>query len=341
MEKRFREGDFIETKQGLIFDVKGLIHPPNKVIAFIRYYPDRTGERKRDKGRLYEKVYSLSRRYEWLRKNFPEYLVYDPVFDEVLCEVPINHVKEHYMPVEALKELRKAEELDDLEHAVLEMASLLKSSAHIPWDSIGASGSIMAGLHTTRSDIDLVVYGSKNCWKAYSAIKSLFEESSCPLKPYSLYDLKKLFDFRSKDTMVSFEDFAKTEFRKILQGKFGERDYFIRFVKDFNEIDEGYGDVRYKNCGHAKVEALVVDDSEAIFTPCTYKIEDVKVIEGPKLQPIKEIVSFRGRFCEQARKGEIVVAQGKIEHVIDYRRGGEYFRLLLGNKPSDYMILKH
>jgi predicted nucleotidyltransferase len=90
-----------------------------------------------------------------------------------------------------------------------------------------------------------------------------------------------------------------------------------------------------------KIEAVVVDDSEAIFTPCTYKIEDVKIVEGPKLQPITEIASFRGRFCEQARKGEAVVAQGKLEHVTDHRSGEEYFRLLLGNKPTDYMILKH
>jgi len=51
-------------------------------------------------------------------------------------------------------------------------------------------------------------------------------------------------------------------------------------------------------------------------------------------------VSFLGRFCEQAKKGERVRAQGKVEHVRDYRKNNEYFRLLIGNKPSDYMILK-
>lgn len=341
MEKRFREGDFIETKHGLIFDVKGLVHPPDKIVAFIRYYPSKAGERRRSKLRRYEKVYSLSKRYEWLKRNFPEYLVYDPIFDEVLCEVPISHIKRHHMPVKVLERLRKSENLDEMERAVLEMASLLKSSACIPWTAIGASGSIMAGLHTPSSDIDLVVYGSENCWKVYSAIESLFGEPSSPLKPYSLDELQKLFDFRSKDTIVCFEDFVKTELRKVLQGKFNGRDYFIRFVKDFSEIGERYGDIRYKNYGYAKIEALVTDDSEAIFTPCTYKIGNVKIVEGPKLQPIKEIVSFRGRFCEQAWNGETVVAQGKIEHVVDYRKGCEYFRLLLGNRPEDYMVLKH
>lgn len=340
MEQQFREGDFIETKHSLIFDVKGLVHPPNRVIAFIRYYPSKAGERK-GKKQSYKKVYSLSRRYEWLKKNFPEYLVYDQVFDEVLCEVPVIDIKKHHTPVEVLERIRNRENPDSLEYMILEMASLLKSSARVPWNSIGASGSVMAELHTSNSDIDLVVYGSKNCRRVYSAIETLLKDPHCPLKPYSLNELKELFDFRSRDTFVSFEDFVKTESRKVLQGKFMGRDYFIRFVKDFGEISEKYGDFRYINCGYAKIEAVVVDDSEAIFTPCVYKVEDVKIVKGPKLQPISEIASFRGRFCEQARKGETVVAQGKIEHVADNRSGEEYFRLLLGNKPADYMILKH
>ncbi len=33
------EGDFIETYENLIFDVKGVLHPIDKIIAFIRYIP--------------------------------------------------------------------------------------------------------------------------------------------------------------------------------------------------------------------------------------------------------------------------------------------------------------
>jgi len=64
----------------------------------------------------------------------------------------------------------------------------------------------------------------------------------------------------------------------------------------------------------------------------------VKNLEGPRVEPIEEIVSFRGRFCEQARKGETVIAQGKVEKV-QREENREHFRLLLGNKVSDHMIL--
>src|SRR3990170_8613289 len=84
-----REGDLIETFDGNIFDVKGLVHPPRKVIAFIRYTHTQRGDRKKGKV-AYQKVYPLHERYELLKERFPQYLVHDPVFNELLCEVSIN-----------------------------------------------------------------------------------------------------------------------------------------------------------------------------------------------------------------------------------------------------------
>ena len=220
----------------------------------------------------------------------------------------------------------------------LRFVELLKEKANISWSQLGISGSILVGLHTSASDIDPVVYGSKNCYRVYFALKSLLEDKKSLVKPYSLDGLRKLFDFRSKDTATSFEDFVRTESRKVMQGTFMGRDYFLRFVKDWNEVEEEYGTVRYKSVGYARIKATVIDDSEMIFTPCCYKIEDVKFLDGTRVESIEEIVSFRGRFCEQARNGETVVAQGKVERVQKLGER-EHYRLLLGNKTSDHMIL--
>ena len=332
-----REGDLIETVESTVFDVKGLVHPPAKVIAFPRFIPDQKGSRQRENFH-YRKIYSLSKRLTFLEQNLPHYIVYDMVFDEKLCEIPLENVKRYYQPTKRLKELRNSQSLDVLEADALEFIETLKDSANVPWDGLGISGSLLVKLHTPSSDIDPVVYGSGNCRKVYEALKSLTRDKISRVKVYSLEGLQKLFEFRVKDTQTSFEDFVRTELRKILQGKFKDRDYFIRFVKDWHEIEAEYGTIHYKNVGYAKIKAEIEDDLEAIFTPCNYKIRNVRVLEGPSF-PIEEIASFRGRFCEQARKGETVVAQGKVERVTDFRQNREHFRLLLGNKPSDFMVL--
>ena len=334
-----REGDLIETYDNIIFDVKGSVHPASRIIAFIRYFPDDKGQRTRN-GKTFAKVYSLSTRYALLKERFPEYLVNDPVFDEMLCEVPVDRVKRHYKPAEKLQKMLGANRLDSLERKSLQFANVLKETAGIPWNALGISGSTMVGLHTLDSDMDIIVYGSENCNRVYSALKSMFKNKHEFVKPYTKKDLKVLFDFRSKDTAVGLEDFLRTESRKVLQGKFAGTDYFARFVKDWNEIDEKYGDVHYKNIGNAKVEATVVNDSESTFTPCTYKVEKVKSINGSWTDRITEVTSFRGRFCEQARNGETVIAEGKVERVIDQKKNEEHFRLLVGGRNSDHITLK-
>lgn len=333
------EGYLIESVEGIIFDVKGLIHPPGRVIAFPRFIPSVKGTRCREETR-YRKIYSLKERFEFLDKNLPEYIVYDHVFGTKMCEVPLERMKKIYNPVEGLRELYRKNSLESLESTALKCLEILQKEANVPWSSLGISGSILVGIYSESSDIDPVVYGVENCLKVHSALHKLLNQGDTLFKPYSLKELRELYDFRSKDTFMDFMDFAAVESRKVFQGKFAGRDFFIRFVKDPSEIREQYGDVVYHDAGYVKIEANVLDDSEAIFTPCTYKLEDVKVVEGPNLYPIREIASFRGRFCEQARKNERIIAQGKIEHVENRRTGEDYYRILLGNMPQDYMILK-
>ena len=334
---RAREGDIIESIDNLVFDVKGLVHPPSKVIAFPRFFPDPSGSRTY-RGASYKKVYGLPERFEFLERNFPRYIVDDPVFDERLCEVPFEDVKEHYNPTYRLQQLRSSKSLDELETLALDLASLLKQTASVSWQAIGISGSVMLGLQRPSSDIDLVVYGSKDCLKVYSVLEGLLSEKQGSLRRYVGKDLEGLFDFRSKDTAMNYEDFVRSESRKVMQGKFLGTDYFIRFVKDWDEVHQKYGDTQFVNIGYAKVKATVVEDSESVFTPCVYRIKKVHVLEGPHHAPV-QIASFRGRFCEQARNGEVIIAQGKVEQVIDNVKDRQYFRLLIGNNRSDYMIL--
>ncbi len=334
-----REGDLIRTKSNVIFDVKGLLHPKDKVIAFPRFIPSSQGIRK-SKDATYGKVYSLDERFKYLQDNHPNLIVFDPVFGETLCEVPIDQIAEVYHPTEKLSQLRQAKQLSGLEAKALRLATTLKEKADIPWNAIGISGSIMAGLTTETSDIDPLVYGVENSHKAYVALQQLRQDTNSGFKAYNQGELKNLYDFRSKDTKMSFQDFELVENRKAFQGMFEGTDYFVRFVKDWAELGEQYGDVAYKNAGYLKIVAEVMDATDALFTPCVYKLKNIKVIEGPRLAPIFGVISFRGRFCMQASEGQSIEAQGKAE-LVTTQKGSIGYRIILGNKPSDYMVLTH
>lgn len=336
---RLREGDLIRTKANVVFDVKGTVHPNDKVIAFPRFIPQADGTRKAN-NTTYGKVYNLNERFAYLQKHHPDFIVFDPVFGETLCEVPTDQIVGVYRPTDKLTQLRESKNRTPLEEKAYQLAATLEEKADIPWSAIGISGSIMAGLAIETSDIDPLVYGIENSKKAYMALQELRETEGSGFKAYTETELKALYDFRVKDTHMSFEDFRLVESRKAFQGMFMGTDYFIRFLKDWNETTEHYGDIRYQNAGYCKIKATVINSDDALFTPCSYAIGDVEVLEGPKLAPITEVVSFRGRFCMQAVAGESIEAQGKTELVIE-KSGRTHYRLILGNKPADYMVLLH
>jgi len=111
---KMREGDFIETIEGLIFDVKGLIHPPDRVIAYLRYLEDENGNRIRN-GKKYRKIYSLTERDNIIKIRYPQYMYYDKVFGEWLKGVPRDKIIKHYKPEEKVQELNRKGELNEIE----------------------------------------------------------------------------------------------------------------------------------------------------------------------------------------------------------------------------------
>lgn len=53
------EGAAVETGDGMLFTVKGVVHPPHRVVAYLRYVPDPDGARRRGRDR-YRRVYSVA-----------------------------------------------------------------------------------------------------------------------------------------------------------------------------------------------------------------------------------------------------------------------------------------
>jgi hypothetical protein len=333
------EGYYLETRDRLFFAVKGFEHPPDRVIAVLRYAPDPlTGDRKRGPA-PYRRYYHFSEQVQFLQASYPEYLAYVPIFQATLQSVPRSLMLHIYDPRRRLEQIIQAPALDALEKDAADFTSTLQSQAGVPRPAIGITGSLLIGVHSEKSDLDIVVFGKQSCENVYQALRILLDNQSIPeLRRLDTQGFQELYAGRIADTQMDFRDFVSAEKNKVNQGRYRQRTYFIRFVKDAHEISENYGDRRYFPVGRAKITATVVDDREAIFTPCRYGLADVHGLDGPRVPDLNEIVSFRGRFCEQARMGDFVIATGTLERVQN-SQGVIWHRLILGNSPQDRLFV--
>ncbi len=330
------EGFALETQDGLIFTVKGLIHPPQAVVAYLRYVPDAQGQRERH-GVRYRRVYHFHEQVHILETRFPDYLFFDPVFGQQLQGVPRAHLRRIYDPRRQLAELRQRGPADAAEEAALHFCELLSREAGVPLSSLGVSGSVLLGLHTPASDLDVVVYGSGPARQVHRALRKLLSDPGSEVTPLDEAGLQALHSAHAADTGVPLADFIRLQQRKVNEGRYRGREYFIRFVKDAAEVGEEYGDRRYTPLGPACIQARVLGDEEALLTPCCYQVGEVRFLAGAPVSDLQEVTSYRGRFADQARIGEQVIAKGELERVT-WRDGTTYHRLIVGGRQGDYLV---
>ena len=337
------EGDYIESKSdNLIFDVKGIHHPKERKICFVRFYPDPQGDREK-KGQKFSKIYDLKDRHAFLKENYPKYLFFSEELDLELQGVKIEDIKKIYTPRDHFNDLQKKGCSSKVEEYSRSLCELFINEGNLPENSIGITGSSMVGLNKEESDIDLIIYGTQTSLKFQEELERIYKSSS-NCRKYELEELKSHYSWRVGGSNIPFEDFMKSEKRKLHQGKFYGIDFFIRYIKSPDDWKGSYYDYNYKNYGRIKLKACVIKSTDSIFTPSRYKINALQILERDKisnkvdLKEISEINSFRGRFCEQARDGETILIEGKLEKV-SFKNEKEYFRVLLSDQVNDKMII--
>jgi predicted nucleotidyltransferase len=290
------EGDFIETDEGLLFDVKGFYHPQERIMAFLRYYPASGGERKRGKVR-YKKVYDIDERNRYLQRHFPHYLYDDPEFGGVqtVCRRKIIRV---YDPRQFLLSLTNRKMIP-LERISFNFCTLLSEMSRVPLPSFGISGSLLVGLSEKGSDIDIVVYGKKSGLSVFSVLQELRKRGIA--RAFSGKPLEDMCKFR----WGHVTDRLKTiESQKLLHGTFEGTPYFVRLLRKPRRE-------RFKQLGLTRIEGEVVNRNESIFTPCMYGINSEKA---------QRLFSYRGRYCEHLNVGDRFSVKARLEEVSGWGR---------------------
>ena len=321
----YSEGHYIRTVDGLFFAVKGGRHNNGVVLSTLRYIPSEFGEREY-LGRPYKRVYDVESTTKFLKENYPKYINYITWLGMDLQSVPESLIEQVYDPRKRLQDIMSNPK-SSLEKKIFCFVNRLAKKSGVSLSNFGVSGSVLIGLETEVSDIDLNIYGENEGREVYVALKELRRE----LPWISGYDEDTVWPVilsRWGETGLNLEQLRSIECRKILHGKIRGVDYFIRLlIEEDQSVSEPLTRVT--------VSGTITEDSKSIYIPCTYRVEDLNIEDSGSKYSVVELKSYRGKFTEQVKKGEKIMAKGTLERV--YSDGDIYYRLILGKK-EDYLL---
>ncbi len=319
MEKP-RIRDFIETTDGLIFSVVSYHHPDGRCLAFLRYYKDADGERKRG-GERYSKISSTAMSYDFLEKKFTDYVFsYE---GSKLQGVPLQKIKNVHRPEERLKKICDGPK-SSLEKKIKDLAEVFDD---IPNNHKGITGSVLVGLDMPSSDIDFVIYGISNHERAREVFKNFAGDKIKNLsRKHWQSSYKKRF---SGNKTLRFEEYQWHEKRKWHKGTIDGTIFDILLVRSRSEV--GPAPKEYVRKEKVKVDCTVTDATLAFDSPAVYKVEC-------KESQVREVLSYTHTYAGQAFKGEKIEACGFFEEALD----GSY-RVVVGTTreaPGEYIKVK-
>ncbi|MEM3673220.1 MAG: nucleotidyltransferase domain-containing protein [Candidatus Bathyarchaeia archaeon] len=261
-----------------------------------------------------EKLYTAQnykRFIETFKKNFPNYVYFCPFREKEVISAPLNSIKEVYVPKECLNLIAKRKRKDSLQKLTLEFINLLSSESNIPFEDFGVHGSIALNMHTIESDIDIVVYGSRNFRKLEQTIQKLVEAGT----------LSYVFNNRLD---------AARKFK----GRFKGKIFMYNAVRKLEEISSKYGIYKFKPLKPVKFICTVKDDSEAMFRPAIYKIKGYTPSNQssnlPKEETPETVVSMIGCYRNVAKKGDKICVSGMLEHVENVETGESHCQVVVG-----------
>lgn len=315
------------TREGFIFNVFGYEHPAHRVFAFLKYIPaelknffkisylKHTWNYGRKKVLRAERLYTAQNYQsliETFRNNFPRYIYSCPLRGKEVVSAPLNSVKDIYVPRKCLERLARLDKRDSLQEAALSLIGLLSSESRISMQEFGLHGSIALNMHTRKSDIDFVVYGSHNFRKLETTIARLVGN--------------QVLEYVCKNHIDAARRF---------KGKHRGKLFMYNAVRKPEEITSKYGLYRFVPVAPVTLRCRVEDDREAMFRPAIYSVKSCEP-DGASSglvgnREVGSVVSMIGCYRNVARRGDWIRVSGMLERVENVETGQHQYQVVVGS----------
>lgn len=340
----FYESSIITTLDGMHCQVYGNEHPLKCILVKPKYVPtDKINSdafqyrfisgKRMNRLNLWADKAKLVKYIADFRANYPEYVfesqIHEP--ERLFFCVPIEKIERVYFPAKGLSELMDMpkESLDEHLKNVHEFVMLLLSGG-LRLKDLGVTYSTLMGHYlSNRSDINIVIYGKDNFWKAMEFL----EKARHPkLSWKTSEDWLRFYSGRNRFNIFSQEEFLRVMQPKRSEGFFDGTLFLIFGAEKEDEVWFKWGEERYHSLGNAVVEAEVIDNFSSVVRPGCYVIANARITEGGygiDQTLVKKIAFYSRDYCMIARKGEHIRACGVLEKV-EKPGSGAYYRIVVG-----------
>jgi predicted nucleotidyltransferase len=344
----FRDRDFLRTKEGFFFCVVGPYHPPNRVISYLKYVPSKAGKWGKGMWRFKRvlkdyTIPSLLETFRLLEKDYPQYLFYSPFYNVLMTAVPLESIAKHYRPEEKLAQIMEARRSDALQKKLTRLVLLLAEKSGVPPSDFGVTGSILISVHRLNvSDLDITVYGYKSSLAVKRALIDAYGVKESAITRFQGPVLAAWCKSKTREHALTYEEALQIYRRKWNIGTFESTKFSVHPVKSEEEVTEEYADKVYDGIGNAVVGAVVHQNVDSMFLPAVYQVREAKVIKGPQVTDIEEVVSYESLYGDVADVGETLLVKGKLEQVTDKKNKRKYHRVIVGSpegKGLEYIKL--
>jgi predicted nucleotidyltransferase len=340
VNRSFRDRDYLETEEGFFFTVVGNIHPKDRVIAYLKNIPSKSGKwgsgkRRYERALKYYTMDCLTETLNFLVEHHPYYVQRLEADNITFSSVPINRIRKHYHPEDKLLTLSKKQDLDVLQKKTIELVHLLIATKNVQSSCLGVTGSILIGIHNPAfSDIDLTVYGRRGSLAVKETLIKLMKNKESPIKRLRNENLEKWCKKKSELFPLTIEEAYKIYQRRWNRGTFNDTLFSIHPIKIEEETLTNYGDRTYTPLGLIEAKAQVINSSDALYMPGIYVVRDVKILFGPNVQGIEEVITYEGLYRDLVNDGEYLLCRGKLEKVEDKQQNRIYYQIIIGSPEA-------
>ncbi len=267
--------DFVISKNGWIFAVASYDNK-DVVRGFLRYIPDKNGERVTPDGTRYRKL-GFGEAQALMRSS--------GCYSHGLCAISFEDIGEVRRPHEYVER--------NVDAGIEQIVEVLERHG-VSRRKMGVTGSRLVGLEAETSDIDFVLYGRSSFARGRQALRNAIQSGA--MTPIDPGTWRRIFHKRSPE--LSFNEFIIHEKRKWNRGMVGTKYFDLLFVRDFDEIHvEPLG----TDDDYATIRAKVTDAEYAFDSPAIYNVEhDI----------VQQVLSYTHTYAGQAFEGELLEARG-------------------------------